>query len=114
MHTIEDLRDALLQTGKSVYHGNAFKKPFPYIVWGEDGEDSTYADNRRSTLVLTGTVDYFTAVEYDPAIKEIEAALYGAGVAFKLNSIQRENDGGRLKCVHFEWRWEGAVEQWQK
>ena len=52
---------------------------------------------------ITGTIDYFTKTEYDPAFTAIQAALTTLGISYRLNSVQYEVD---TKYLHYEWVWE--------
>jgi hypothetical protein len=98
---LEIVSTALLTVGVPVSHYEAVKKPDKYIVWAEDGAaGSSWADGKLSLQVLSGTIDYFTKTEYDPNFDAIQSALGGAGISFRLNSIQHEEDTG---YNHYEW-----------
>ena len=103
--TFDRLETALKSVSSSVYHYKAHKEnESKYIVWAEDGQSrSGYGDNRLTTQVLTGTVDYFTKAENDPNFANIQQALNGLDLAWKLNSIQYEDD---TNYIHYEWVWE--------
>lgn len=101
---LTDVRDALLTVGVPVSHYTAVSKPDKYIVWAEEGEgDSQHADNRKSTQVLQGTIDYFTKTEYDPNVAKIQESLDDAEISWKLNSVQYEDATGN---IHYEWIFE--------
>lgn len=73
----------------------------PYAVWQEDSEgQSFYASNRKAEQVLELTLDYFTQTECDPMADNIQDALNGIEVAWKLNSLQYEVE---TKLIHYEW-----------
>lgn len=96
-----DLRDLLLTVTPNVYHYEAHKQDGNYIVWAEDGEaGAAYADNKKTSQVIGGTIDYFTKDEFDPAFDLIQAKLNSVDIAWKLNSIQHEEDTG---YIHYEW-----------
>ena len=99
-----DLRDLLLTVTDDVFHYHATKKPDKYIVWAEDRQgNSGYADNRMTIQGIQGTIDYFTNTEYDPTFDLIQEKLNSADIAWKLNSIQYEEETG---YTHYEWAWE--------
>lgn len=99
----QKIRDALASVDNlKCYH---LHKPAsikaPYAVWQEDSEGySHYADNTKAEQVLTATVDYFTATEYDAMTDSIQSALSAAEIAWKLNSFQYEDE---TKLLHYEW-----------
>lgn len=103
MDKIKRVRDALLSVMPNVGHYTAQKKKAPYIVWAEDGEgDAVWADGKQQEQTITGTIDYFTETEFDPTDDRIQAALSEAGVSFRINLIQYEED---TKLIHTEWVW---------
>jgi len=89
-------------TGLKLYH--LFKPATvkaPYAVWQEDSEgQSFYSSNRKQEQVLVLTLDYFTLTEYDLVADSIQNALDEAGLAWKLNSFQYEDE---TKLLHYEW-----------
>ncbi|AKL96625.1 hypothetical protein CACET_c31810 [Clostridium aceticum] len=102
--TLVELRDLLLTIGVPAYHFEAHKEKGNYIVWAEDGQgDSGYADNRMTTQVIQGTIDYYTKTEFDPVFKQIQEKLNSVDIAWRLNSIQHEENTG---YIHYEWVWE--------
>ena len=103
--TLNNLRDLLLTITPNVFHYEATGQTGNYIVWAEDGEgNSVYADGQKIERVITGTIDYFTKTEEDPVKRQIEDALdTDDGLAWSLNSVQREKDTG---YIHYEWAWE--------
>lgn len=79
---------------------------FPALIWAEDGEaDSFNADNHKACQNITGTVDLFTKTEFDPLLDDVQAALEGLGVAWRLESVQYEDE---TNAIHYEWTWEVA------
>jgi len=98
---LSDIQSALRTVGVPIHHYLAAKVADKYIVWAEDGEaDSEWADNKKQLQVLTGTIDYFTKMEYDPNISKIQEALNDAEISWKLNSVQYEE---LTKYIHYEW-----------
>lgn len=98
---LTDLRDLLKTTNLPVYHYFAQKQAEKYIVWAEDGEDTSLnADNEKNEQVIQGTIDYYTKKEYDPNFNTIQNVLKTADLTWRLNSIQREKDTG---YIHYEW-----------
>lgn len=104
--TLTDVRDLLVGVDPDVeaYHYVAKEEKGNYIVWAEESDGSSgHADNKRTTKVMEGTIDYFTKTEYDPIVDKIEKALNDADMGYKLSSIQHEDDTG---YIHYEWEWE--------
>lgn len=102
---LKKLRDALLTVLPDVYHFNALKTKPPYIVWAEDGQSrAMHSDGRMNLQVVTGTIDYFTKTEYDKNFHNIQAALNGLGIGWRLNSIQQEDE-----LIHYEWVFDIAM-----
>ena len=75
----------------------------PFCVWAEDGENGFNAGNRKAEQAITGTVDYYTPQEYDPAVDNIQAALNSLRIPWQLNSVQYEDE---TNLIHYEWTWE--------
>lgn len=104
--TLNDIKNALLTVTNKVYHHDATGAKGNYIVWAEDGSgDTVFADGVMQEQVITGTIDYFTKIEYDPLFGAIQDALKTAGIPFRLESIQHESD---TKYIHYEWSFEVA------
>ncbi len=106
MNCLEKIRTALLGVTERVSHFTAHNAEPPYIVWAEDGSgDTLFADGRMQAQVITGTVDLFTLTPEDTALfQAIQTALDGV-CAWRLNSIQYEDDTG---MTHYEWAWEAV------
>jgi len=101
---LSDIRDALLEVIPDVFHYEAWAKPDKYIVWAEDNEsDADHGDNKKIMQIIQGTIDYFTKTEYDSNVKLIQEKLNYIDVAWRLNSIQHEEDTG---YIHYEWVFE--------
>lgn len=114
MRCLDTIKEALLTVSDNVGHYEALKKTPPYIVWAEDGAgDTVFANDRLQNQAITGTVDLFTRDrDGDPLMEAIPQALDGV-CAWRLNSIQYEDD---TKLLHAEWAWEvpnGETEQSQ-
>ena len=73
------------------------------MVWAEDGDNTAWADDRMMEQAITGTTDYFTRDEFDLAIDRIQDANQSLGIAWRLNSVQYEDD---TELIHYEWSWE--------
>lgn len=104
--TLKSIRDALNGTSASgsVYHFNRpTNQPTHFVVWQEDSEiGSFHADNRKAEQQISGTVDCFTQIEYDPLLDEIQEALDATeNVAWMLESVQYEDE---TKYIHYEWQ----------
>lgn len=102
--SLQKVRDALTALGLPVGHFEASVKTPPYLVWAEDGAgESLKADGDTAAQALQGTIDYFTATEFDATPGRIQKALDRADIPWRLNSIQRETDTG---FIHYEWVFE--------
>ena len=102
--TLADLKAALLTVTSNCRHFDATGLTGNYIVWAEDGQaDSVWAGGQMKEQAITGTIDYFTKIEYDPNFKKIQDALNTIGISYQLNSIQYEI---LTKYQHYEWVWE--------
>ena len=100
---LADVKAALLTVTSSVRKFDGTGMVCPYIVWGEDGQqDAVWANSRMQAQAITGTIDYFTALDLDPNCKKIQDALNDAGISFRLESVQYEPD---TKKIHHEWVW---------
>jgi len=100
---LSDLKVALLTVTSSVRKFDGTGMTCPYIVWAEDGQaDAVWANSRMQAQAITGTIDYFTALDNDPNCVKIQDALNDAGIAFRLESVQYEPD---QKIIHHEWVW---------
>lgn len=105
---LSDIRDALLAVTQDTFHYHAHKKPNKYIVWAEDTESGAgHGDNKKRRQVIQGTIDYFTKMEFDTNFNLIQEKLNSLDIAWKLNSIQREDD---TKYIHYEWVWEMIID----
>lgn len=101
---LQDLRDALLKITPNAFHYHAHKQTDSYIVWAEDSQgDAGHGDNRMTIQTIQGTIDYFTKTEFDPVFNEIQQALNNLDMAWRLNSIQHEDETG---YIHYEWVFE--------
>ena len=92
--------------GIHVSHYEAVDKTDQYAVWAEDGEGSCVTcDNVKTEQTITGTIDYFTTMEQDPNVDEIQKSLNAFGISFYLTSVQTEEEV-EPGYTHFEWVWE--------
>lgn len=101
---LKKIRDTL-NTTSAVGRIGHYYRPSNYtpswIVWQEAGEaDSHSTNNIKDLQQITGTIDCYTQVEYDPLLDEIQNALNNAGIGFALNSVQYEDE---TKLIHYEW-----------
>ena len=74
-----------------------------YFVWQEDGDTALNTDNRREIRAVTGSTDLFTKTEFDPWCEQFEKALNDAGVSWRRNPSQYEEETG---IIHHEWDWQ--------
>lgn len=102
--TFDIVKNALLTVTQRVYRYTAISSPtFPYIVWAEDSQsDSLHGDGIMINQTIEGTIDLFSKTADSPMVGQIQKALNDAGICFRLNSIQYEQD---TKIIHHEWVW---------
>lgn len=101
---LENLMNILLSVIPDVYHYTAVQKKEKYIVWAEDSGGQVHAgDNQVTDQAIIGTIDYYTKTEFDPNVDLIARSLSNAKIAYKLNSIQHEDETG---YIHYEWLFE--------
>ena len=98
---IEKIKQAHLAVTDAVCH-QASMKSDRYFVWQEDGVDDLILNDRHAERRVTGTTDLYTKMEFDPWAEEIEKSFDTAGIVWKRNSIQYEEETG---FTHLEWRW---------
>lgn len=75
----------------------------PFVVWQEDADNSTRADNAVEEQAISGTIDLFSRIEYDPAIDVVQDFLNRYGCSWYLSSVQYEDD---TNLIHHEWIFE--------
>lgn len=101
LSSLETVMNALLTVTENVGHYTAWDDSDRYIVWAEDMElSSLRADNSVQAELVEGTIDYFTKDEDDEHIGEIPLALNRAGIDWRLNSVQYEDE---TRFIHYEW-----------
>ena len=100
---IEPIGKAYSKIIENCYHYWRPKLSAPFLVWAEDGDNAAWADDQIIEQAITGTTDYFTQEEFDPAIDAIQNANISLGIAWRLNSVQYEED---TSLIHYEWTWE--------
>ncbi len=108
--TLLEFGAAFLAVTPNVSHYEAHKKPDQYILWAEDEQPvGVYGNDAMIMQFMGGTLDYFTTVEFDPKVKEIQAVLNGLPVAWRLNSVQNPaaDENG---YIHHEWVWSMEIE----
>lgn len=100
------IRDALAPTATKVFHYWRTNAKPPYLIWMEDGEDQSFsADNRKHEQQIHGTADYFTKLEFDPAIDRIQDALNAVtsgATGWTLTAVQYEEE---TSLIHYTWDW---------
>ena len=103
-NSLKSIRDILNTTSAEgrIWH---YTRPAgvtpPWVVWQESDEaESHYTNNRKDLQQVYGTIDCYTQTEYDPLLDEIQDALNAAGVGFRLNSVQYEDE---TRLIHYEW-----------
>lgn len=102
--TIKQVRDCLnnIEGAKFYHYRRPEKVKNRYGIWAEDGEDMSFnAGNRKAEQQIHGTIDYFTTVEYDSVVDEVQEALFNLeGASWKLTDVQYEDE---TNLIHFTW-----------
>lgn len=106
MNYADAVKAALLAVMPEVYHDWPSNAPTRYVVWLEDGGIGVKADNSTADAGMAGAVHLFTVDPYDPAVRQIPAALEAAGLAVSFGAVQHEDEGRQYH--HWEWLWEYA------
>lgn len=73
-----------------------------YFVWQESGGNDLSASNGHKESAVEGSTDLFTKREFDPWKGAFERSMTRCGIAWRLESIQYEEDTG---FTHYEWVW---------
>lgn len=77
-------------------------KDAPMLIWAEDGSVGFRGDNKTEEQLVSGTVDYFTNVEYDRNVDTIQFFLNRVCSHWSLRSVQYEDE---TNLIHVEWEW---------
>lgn len=90
--------------GDKVSHYYRIDKTAPWCVWAEDSEpESFHGDNRKQEQTISGYIDYYTKEEWDSDVDTIQDTLFGEPVAWRLASVDYEED---TNLIHYRWYWE--------
>lgn len=95
--------EAFAGAAPHVYHYFRMQKEYPCIVWQENGGEGFWADDAPADQAVSGTLDYFTQAEFDPAVDQIQNIFKELGIHWALNSVQFEEN---TRLIHWEWTWE--------
>lgn len=76
-----------------------------YFVWKEDGNNDLFAGNGHSERAVTGVTDFYTKQTFDPWADALGESLSSFGIAWKLISVEYEDETG---FFHYSWDWEVA------
>ena len=88
-----------------IYHYDATGgKGDRYIVWQEEGEsDSLFLDNQHDEIILKGSLDIYTKVEFDDLVDDVIDLFNANGVPFNIISIEYETNSS---YIHYSFDWE--------
>ena len=86
----------------NIYHYWRPKRPDPFVVWAEGEEDGNVtADGRKTEQRLTGTIDYYTKTEFDPAVDRIQNGINElAGTTINYTGADYEDS---TYLIHHSW-----------
>lgn len=104
--TIKEFGKTLAGLPVSVFHYTRPKKVTNrYAVWQEDGGTNSFnADNSEAEHTVSGSLDYYTKVEFDAAVDEIQRTLTEVeGCSWELTDVKYEEE---TEMIHFSWSWE--------
>ena len=73
-----------------IYHYDATgDKGDRYIVWQEEGEsDSLFLDNQHDEIVIKGSLDIYTKVEFDDLVDEVIVECHSISLVLNMKQIQ--------------------------
>lgn len=88
-----------------IYHYDATGgKGDRYIVWQEEGEsDSLFLDNKHDEIVIKGSLDIYTKIEFDDLVDEIIDLFNANGISFNIINIEYETNSS---YIHYSFDWE--------
>lgn len=104
MNYLKQIGEALASIeGVNAYHYWRPQMQAPYIVWAEDGEETSLeANSHKREQMLRGYVDLFTKNEFDELFYEVQKAMNSLdNVMWNLESVQYEDE---TNLIHYEWR----------
>ena len=87
------LSGALTDVTEAVSHKKRLKST-RYFVWQEDGANDLSADGGHAECAVTGSLELYAQMEFDPWASEIGEALTNAGIAWSLVSVEVEEEPG--------------------
>ena len=98
---LEDLFDALEQSGLSIAHHAWSKAPEgDYGTISEDSGNDLICDDKHVERGTDCYLNYFTSDDSGTPRTTIEGILNGLRIPWYLNTVQYENDTG---FIHYEW-----------
>lgn len=102
---IKKVRDTLTGIeGLKVYHFFRPQMKPPFCLWQEDGPGNEFrTGNRLAEQMIHGTIDYFTAKEYDEAVDLIQSAFRSSNISLSLTEIMWEEE---TELIHYGWEFE--------
>lgn len=93
-------KDELKKLSYCFHYNKPASYKAPYAVWQEQGETSFHSDNAKAERSLECVIDFYTLIENDPKLDEIEQALVNMGAAWSLTSVMFESESN---LTHFTW-----------
>ena len=101
LKTIQDILNTTSASGRVYHYTRPHNIKPSWVVWQEDSEYQSFnADNRKHEQQVHGTIDCYTATEFDPLLDEIQSALCDAQIGWRLNTVSYEDD---TNLIHYEW-----------
>ena len=104
--TLKEFGKTLAGLSVSVFHYTRPKSVTNrYGVWQEEGgTNSFHADNGKAEHTVSGSLDYYTKTEFDPAADEIQKLLTETeGCSWELVTVLFEE---KTNLFHYSWDWE--------
>lgn len=95
---------------QNCYHYWRPKMRPPFLVWQENGEGDDFgANNRKAERQISGSLHYFTKMEYDPVVDAAESLLEEKANGWALESVQYEEE---TNLIHYQWTWTVILRGW--
>lgn len=85
----------------NTYHYFRPQLQAPFLVWAETGPEKFYVNNKTGEFTITGTTDYFTALEFDPAVDKLIDLYEAFGFEWSLETVFEPE----TSLIHHSFTW---------
>lgn len=100
---LEPIGTAFAAVIPNTYHYWRPNLPAPFLIWNETGDTSFESGNQKAEQGITGQTDYYTKMEFDPAVDQIQETMEVLGLAWELSDVLYEEE---TELIHYSWSWE--------